>query len=90
MTISTPVRTGATTYYSNVTLSQSPQGFTGGDVRLTGARMTRFTGSGTNWRLDFQALRTAEPGAAYAIPCPERRQSGNWVLAPVPLINGGG
>jgi len=40
------------------------------------------------WRLDFQALQTAEPGVAYAIPCPERRQSGNWILAPVPLVNG--
>jgi hypothetical protein len=24
---------------------------------------------------------------AYAIPCPARRESGNWVLDPVPLVN---
>ena len=37
------------------------------------------------WRLDFRALRQADEGVAYAIPCPDRRHSGNWVLEPVPV-----
>ena len=37
------------------------------------------------WRLDFRALRQADEGVAYAIPCPDRRNSGNWVLEPVPV-----
>jgi phenylpropionate dioxygenase-like ring-hydroxylating dioxygenase large terminal subunit len=37
------------------------------------------------WQLDFKALRQADAGVAYAIPCPERRKSGNWVLEPVPV-----
>jgi len=38
------------------------------------------------WRLDTQALQQKVGDVAYAIPCPDRRSSGNWVLDPVPLI----
>ena len=38
------------------------------------------------WRLDTQALQGKDGDVAYAIPCPDRRSSGNWVLDPVPLI----
>lgn len=39
------------------------------------------------WRLDMQKLRHNHGDVAYAIPCPERRNSGNWVLEPVPLFS---
>ena len=37
------------------------------------------------WRLDSNAMRENYGDVAYAIPCPERHNSGNWVLDPVPL-----
>ena len=42
------------------------------------------------WRLDFKALQSADPAQAFAIPSPERRHSGNWVLEPVPLVSASG
>ncbi len=39
------------------------------------------------WRIDMQALRDQENYVAYAIPCPGRRESGNWVIDAVPLAN---
>ena len=38
------------------------------------------------WRLDTKALWERHGDVAYAIPCPDRRDSGNWVLDPAPLI----
>ena len=38
------------------------------------------------WRLDTKALQENHGDVAYAIPCPERRNSGNWVLESVPLM----
>ena len=40
------------------------------------------------WRIDLKKLRADAGDVAYAIPCPERRTSGNWVLDPVPLVPG--
>jgi len=40
------------------------------------------------WRIDRKALRDAPGDVAVAIPCPARRESGNWVLDPVPLVPG--
>ncbi len=40
------------------------------------------------WRLDLAAMKAKRGDVAFAIPCPERRTSGNWVLDPVPLVNG--
>ena len=37
------------------------------------------------WRLDWNAMRENEGDVAYVIPCPDRRNSGNWVLDEVPL-----
>jgi len=37
------------------------------------------------WRIDMKALRAKQGDVAMAIPCPGRRESGNWVLEPVPL-----
>jgi phenylpropionate dioxygenase-like ring-hydroxylating dioxygenase large terminal subunit len=41
------------------------------------------------WRIDRQALREKQGDVAVAIPCPARRESGNWVLDTVPLMSGG-
>lgn len=38
------------------------------------------------WRIDCHALNRDHGDAAYVIPCPERRASGNWVLPPVPMV----
>ncbi len=38
------------------------------------------------WRIDLKALRARQGDLAMAIPCPGRRESGNWVLDPVPLM----
>jgi phenylpropionate dioxygenase-like ring-hydroxylating dioxygenase large terminal subunit len=38
------------------------------------------------WRVDSKALRKARGDVAYAIPCPDRRTGGNWVLDPVPVL----
>ena len=38
------------------------------------------------WRIDMKALRAKQGDVAFAIPCPARRESGNWVLDAVPLV----
>ncbi len=38
------------------------------------------------WRMDTGTLEANDGDVAYAIPCPDRRTSGNWVLDPVPLM----
>ena len=38
------------------------------------------------WRIDTKALRAKQGDVAMAIPCPARRESGNWVLETVPLV----
>jgi hypothetical protein len=38
------------------------------------------------WRIDTDELNRNRGKVAYAIPGPDRRTSGNWVLDPVPLI----
>ena len=38
------------------------------------------------WRIDAKALRAKQGDIAMAIPCPGRRESGNWVLDTVPLM----
>ena len=38
------------------------------------------------WRIDMQALRAQQGDVAFTIPCPARRESGNWVLDTVPLL----
>jgi phenylpropionate dioxygenase-like ring-hydroxylating dioxygenase large terminal subunit len=40
------------------------------------------------WRIDMKALRGKQGDVAFAIPCPARRESGNWVLDAVPLVPG--
>jgi hypothetical protein len=38
------------------------------------------------WRIDFKTLKENTGDIAYAIPCPGRREAGNWVLDVVPLV----
>jgi phenylpropionate dioxygenase-like ring-hydroxylating dioxygenase large terminal subunit len=40
------------------------------------------------WQIDQQAMAATAHDVAYAIPCPGRREAGNWVLDAVPLIPG--
>jgi len=40
------------------------------------------------WRIDLTSQRAQRLNKAFAIPCPARRTSGNWVLDPVPLVAG--
>jgi phenylpropionate dioxygenase-like ring-hydroxylating dioxygenase large terminal subunit len=41
--------------------------------------------SENGWRIDMKTLRATRQNRAYAIPCPNRRTSKNWVLHPIPL-----
>ncbi len=38
------------------------------------------------WRIDMKALRAKLGDVAMAIPCPGRRESGNWVQESIPLL----
>ncbi|TDI66886.1 MAG: aromatic ring-hydroxylating dioxygenase subunit alpha [Alphaproteobacteria bacterium] len=38
------------------------------------------------WRIDMNELKAKQGDVAFAIPSPQRRLSGNWVLDPVPLM----
>lgn len=38
------------------------------------------------WRVDMKSLRSRQGDVAFAVPCPGRRESGNWVLDAVPLV----
>jgi phenylpropionate dioxygenase-like ring-hydroxylating dioxygenase large terminal subunit len=40
------------------------------------------------WRIDYKQLQAKRGDIAFAIPCPARRESGNWVLDSVPVIEG--
>ena len=37
------------------------------------------------WRIDTRTFKKNLGDVAYAVPCPERRLTKNWVLDPVPL-----
>jgi phenylpropionate dioxygenase-like ring-hydroxylating dioxygenase large terminal subunit len=38
------------------------------------------------WRVDWQAIERDKHDVAYAIPSPARRETGNWVLDPIPVV----
>lgn len=40
------------------------------------------------WRIDMRSLREQRGDRAFAIPCPARRTSKNWVLKTIPLLPG--
>ncbi len=57
-----------------------------GDAPIVRYRELLRTWERKGWRIDQRAMRAAGDDVAFAIPCPGRRQSGNWVLDPVPLV----
>jgi hypothetical protein len=57
-----------------------------GDAAVVSYRECLRDWDNRGWRIDFKALRDQQKGVAFAIPCPARRDSGNWVLDPVPLV----
>ncbi len=40
------------------------------------------------WRIDWKEMQNLRGDVAFAIPCPTRRTEKNWVLDPVPLMEG--
>ncbi len=42
--------------------------------------------NGLGWRIDTAKLAHDHGDVAYAIPCPARRESGNWILDEVPRV----
>jgi phenylpropionate dioxygenase-like ring-hydroxylating dioxygenase large terminal subunit len=40
------------------------------------------------WRIDHETVARNEMHTAYAIPCPDRRDSGSWTLEAIPLLPG--
>jgi phenylpropionate dioxygenase-like ring-hydroxylating dioxygenase large terminal subunit len=76
-----PVRTPAT---------RTREILTAGDKAIVRYRDYLDEWSARGWRLDFKSLRENDGDVAYAIPCPERRRSGNWVLDPVPVMPASG
>ncbi|MEC9375026.1 MAG: aromatic ring-hydroxylating dioxygenase subunit alpha [Pseudomonadota bacterium] len=40
---------------------------------------------GLGWRIDMKKMEEASGDVAFAIPCPDRRNSKNWVLESIPL-----
>jgi phenylpropionate dioxygenase-like ring-hydroxylating dioxygenase large terminal subunit len=57
-----------------------------GDTTLVRYREWLKQWDAKGWRIDAKALKAKLGDVAMAIPCPGRRESGNWVLDPVPLI----
>ena len=41
------------------------------------------------WRIDVDSVEHDQGKVAYAIPCPDRRNSKGWVLDSIPLVDGG-
>ncbi len=38
------------------------------------------------WKVDFRRLNELRGDVAFAIPCPDRREHGNWILDPIPTM----
>ena len=72
-----PVRTPETT---------TKELLSAGDEAIVKYRESLKAWENLGWRIDSNALKATEGDVAYAVPCPQRRESGNWVLDPVPLI----
>jgi phenylpropionate dioxygenase-like ring-hydroxylating dioxygenase large terminal subunit len=59
-----------------------------GDYALVRYREWLKRWDANGWRIDTKALRAKLGDVAMTIPCPARRESGNWVLDTVPLLPG--
>jgi phenylpropionate dioxygenase-like ring-hydroxylating dioxygenase large terminal subunit len=75
-----PIRPGPVPV-NNVTELLLPE-----DRGVVGYRQRTHEWSKRGWRIDNSALAADSSNRVYAIPCPARRTSGNWVIDPVPLI----
>jgi len=73
-----PVRTPDTT---------TKELLTSGDEMVVRYRRHLKVWEDKGWRLDTKTMARHEGDVAYAIPCPARRESGNWILDQVPLLN---
>ena len=51
-------------------------------------RVKAWTAKG--WRIDVDALAADGGRSAFAVPSPARREPGNWVINPVPLVSSNG
>ena len=60
---------------------------TEGDVILVRYREHLQRWEDKGWRIDYKAMKNSGPDVAYAVPCPGRRETGNWILDPVPLMS---
>ncbi|MEJ2140005.1 MAG: aromatic ring-hydroxylating dioxygenase subunit alpha [Gammaproteobacteria bacterium] len=61
---------------------------TPGDAAVVKFRESLKTWEENGWRIDMKKMAEDYGDVAYAIPCPARRESKNWVLDPIPLIPG--
>jgi phenylpropionate dioxygenase-like ring-hydroxylating dioxygenase large terminal subunit len=59
---------------------------TPGDAGVVGFRECLKDWDGRGWRIDWKTVEDRRGDVAYAIPSPARRESGNWVLDTIPLI----
>jgi hypothetical protein len=57
-----------------------------GDVILVRYRKHLKEWEQQGWRMDTKLLRANQGDVAYAIPCPHRKTSKNWVLDAVPTL----
>jgi hypothetical protein len=61
---------------------------TPGDAAVVKFRESLKTWEENGWRIDVKKMAEDYGDVAYAIPCPARRESKNWVLDPIPLMPG--
>ncbi len=59
---------------------------TSGDGIIVKYRKSLSEWQGRGWQIDRRVMQQNDGDIAYAIPSPARRESGNWVLDPVPLV----
>jgi len=59
---------------------------TAGDAAVVNYREYLSAWDKNGWAIDMKKMRETEGDVAYAIPCPARRESGNWILDTVPLL----
>jgi phenylpropionate dioxygenase-like ring-hydroxylating dioxygenase large terminal subunit len=59
---------------------------TAGDAAVVKYREYLAKWDKNGWAIDMNKLRETDGDVAYAIPCPARRESGNWILDTIPLL----
>ena len=62
---------------------------TTGDAAVVKYREFLDRWNANGWRIDMEKMEETYGDVAYAIPSPARRESGNWILDPVPLLPAG-